>query len=304
MALCMRVSAGSMRQAVNGAYIHKLRPSWTNSVSAFSAPPISKRGSAETKRAGADHLNEVYSFLLGECLELRPEHGDHLLIERGLGDTVIASKPYASAPSERDLPSVCEKMRGRFGDALLGVPGFYRDSRGIVLMPSYSGIFIPVRDERGRIVGLQCRNERSGQPKYTWFSTNPNKYPSGTSSGTPVHFVKPDLAERTGRAVIIEGALKGDIISEYEDVATVAVAGVSSFNADRFGADLRRAIPQLRETIIAFDADWRTNEQVRGGLLRLIRSLKVAGLEIRGWVWDAERGKGLDDLILNSERSS
>ena len=304
MALCMRVAAGSLRQAQNGAHIHILRPTWIDSVPAVSAPPIGRCGNAEVKRAGADHLHKVYSFLLEECLELRPEHGDHLLVERGLGDTVIASKLYASAPSKSNLPSVCEKMRGRFGDALLGVPGFYRDSRGVVLMPSYRGIFIPIRDERGRIVGLQCRSDGNGQAKYTWFSTNPDIYVSGTSSGTPVHYSKPDLVERRGKALLIEGALKADIVSEHLNMATVAVAGVSSFNADTFGADIQRSLPQLRDAMIAFDADWRTNEQVRGGLLRLIRSFKAAGLTIQGRVWDAERGKGLDDVLLNSDRSS
>jgi hypothetical protein len=300
LAFCMRESAGSIKRARNNANIHILRPTWTNIVSAVSAPPISKRGNAETKRAGATHLHEVYSFLLGDCLELRPEHGDHLLVERGLGDTVIASKLYASAPSKSDLSSVCEKMRGRFGDALLGIPGYYRDSRGVVLMQSYRGIFIPIRDERGRIVGLQCLSDGNGQSKYTWFSTNPDSYPSGTSSSTPIHYSKPDLAERTGQALVIEGALKADIVSEYEGVATIAIAGVTSFNGESFGADLRRAIPQLRETTIAFDADWKTNLQVKAGLLRLRESLKAAGLIVKVRDWEAKRGKGFDDVLLKS----
>ena len=167
----------------------------------------------------------------------------------------------------------------------------------------YSGLLIPVRDVRGRISGLQCRSDGKEQPKYKWFSTNPERYLSGTSSGTPIHFVKPDLAARTGHALIIEGALKADIVSEYEEVAAIAVAGVSSFKVDSFGADIRRAIPQLNEAIIAFDADWKTNSQVREGLSRLRSSLKAAGLIIKVRVWNADDGKGLDDLILNSERS-
>src|SRR3712207_5979213 len=54
LALCMRVSAGSVKQAQNRAFVHVLRPYFDYRVPAVSAPSLSKRGSAETKRAEAD----------------------------------------------------------------------------------------------------------------------------------------------------------------------------------------------------------------------------------------------------------
>lgn len=304
LALCMRESAGSTSVARNGAYVHVLRPYFGYRVPAVSAPAIGKRGSAEQKRADSDRLNAVYTYLLEECLTLRPEHADHLLNERGLGDTVISAKLYASVPDEKELPEVCAAMAGRFGDGLRGVPGFYRNEDGKWWMPQRSGFFIPIRDALGRVVGLQSRSDGGRGSKYLWLSTNPNEYTSGTSSGTPAHFSKPDLARRTGRAIIIEGALKGDIVSELEETATIAITGVQAFNPDTFGQELRQDIPQLRETVIAFDADWKTNEQVNKGLLRLGESLEAARLKVKVREWDSSFGKGLDDALLNEERKT
>ncbi len=303
LALCMRESVGSVKRARNNAYVHVLRPTWVSRVSAVAAPLIDKCGSAETRQADTDHINEVFSFLLEECLELSGEHGDHLMNQRGLSDTTIAANLYASAPDKNKLPVVCEAMSHRFGDSLHGVAGFYKNGESRWWMPQHRGIFIPVRDAQGRIVGIQSRRDDEGKPKYLWLSSNPENYPSGTSSGTPIHYVKPDLAARSGVAICTEGIIKADIISEYAESATVAIAGVSSFNAETFGMELRLSIPALREVIIAVDADWKDKQTVKEGLFRMGHSLRAAGLDVKVRCWNAQLGNGLDDALLSNERS-
>jgi hypothetical protein len=302
----MRVSAGSLKQAVNGAFVHILIPKAINEVSATSARHISiggDGGNKLTSTADANHLNAVYSYLLEECLTLTAEHGDHLLNERKLGDTTIAAKLYASMPDSHSLHIVCAAMQERFGEQLQGVPGFFRDSNQRWKMPRYEGFFVPVRDVQGRIIGMQIRRDGDVKPKYLWFSTPPDKFPDGgTSSGTPVHFVKPDLARHSGFTVITEGALKSDVIAERLECSVIGLAGVSAFNSDTFGLELQQAIPQLRHVAIAFDADWQSKKPVRDALKRLINTLTNSNLTIVGLTWDNNLGKGLDDYFIEIER--
>lgn len=304
LALCMRVSAGSVKQAANGAYVHILRPNIKHVTSATSATRIGDGGGGGNREGvGADHLNTVYSYLFGECLTLTAAHGDHLLIERGLSDTTIAAKLYASMPLVNELPRICAAMQERFGEQLNGVPGFYKDDSQRWKMPHCDGFFIPVRDSENRVVGAQIRHDGNVTKKYRWFSTSPDKFPvGGASSGTPLHFVNPDLAKRNGLAVITEGALKSDCIAERIECAVIGLAGVNSFNSDTLVLELQQAIPELRRVVIAFDADWQTKKQVRDALKRLIHTLKRTDLTIVGVSWDDFLGKGLDDYLTEIQR--
>lgn len=302
IALCMRESAGSVKQADNNAYIHVLTPNFNNVSSAISTSPIDDCGNCGNGSADEDQRNAVYSYLLGDCLILKPEHGEQLLSERGLGDKAIAAKLYASIPSHNEWERVCQDMQKRFGDDLAGVPGFFKED-GRWKMPRYEGFFIPVRDAQCRIVALQIRG--SFDSRYLWFSTPPEKYPHGTSSGTPIHFVKPDLVKQQGgHALITEGALKGDIISEYEDEAVIALASATAFNSAEIGAELKRALPELLKVSIAYDADWRENPAVKNALRRLVRALRAAEFDVNVRIWNISLGKGYDDALLAVERAA
>lgn len=303
IALCMRVSAGSVRQAANGASVHVLRPSYFDFGSAKTATPIRDGGGGGRKiveKADVERLHSVYSFLLGECLTLNPKHAEQLLEGRCLSDTTIATNLYASMPDEDELPETCRRMRERFGDSLRGVPGFYSDTGGDLKMFYVSGLVIPIRDVRGKISALQIRPDVMLKSKYCWFSTNPEKFENGTSSNAPLHFVKPDLARGGEFTLITEGALKADVISELSECSVIGIAGVTTFNPNTFGAELLEAIPELRRVAIAVDADWRTNKAVRGGLKRLINTLGKTNLQVVVVDWEAAHGKGLDDLLAGT----
>lgn len=309
LALCMRELSGSTKTARNGAFIHVLNPQHGERVSALSATSISKFGNsgkptAVVYRADADRTNEVYTFFLDE-LELTEQHANKLLNERGLSDTTIAAKLYASVPPAWVLADLMKKVRERFGDNLKGVAGFYKDENGIwQFNKPQSGFFVPCRDEKGRIQAMMVRQDITGKNKYIWVSTNPDKekFKEGTSSGAPLHFVLPDLVKETGEIIITEGALKADCISEFTGKSVVALAGVTCANFEELPANLQKALPELQKVLIAYDADFIKNDAVRTALVKLNRSLKRFGYEVSVLQWDLTHGKGLDDLLLNDSR--
>jgi hypothetical protein len=108
--------------------------------------------------------------------------------------------------------------------------------------------------------------------------------------------------------ILTEGALKADVSAHLLDnkYAVIAVAGVSSFSED-FGRRLRELIPELRQVVIAFDADQGRKPEVQKALERLRGSeekpdggtLREAGLDVRELRWAEEKGKGLDDYLLS-----
>jgi hypothetical protein len=77
----------------------------------------------------------------------------------------------------------------------------------------------------------------------------------------------------------------------------IALAGVSSFHED-FGRWLREQMPELRQIVIAFDADAPRIHEVQQQLERLSRTLSDEGLDVRKLVWNESQGKGLDDYLL------
>jgi hypothetical protein len=292
----------SEKLAVDGRYIHSLNDNLNlqTKPTAVSTLPVGECGSVAVPRADADLCDAVNRALL-ESLELTDAHGSHLLDERGLSDTTIAANLYASAPNRSKAREVCDELSRRFD--LTGVPGFYRKD-GVWRLRYYGqGFYVPYRDVRGRIEGLQVRLDE-GETRYKWLSTNDAcKFPLGASSGAPAHFSKPDLAQQSGFAFITEGGLKSDRIAEFTDKACVGIAGVDSFKGT-FGTELREALPELRTVEIVYDIDWREKPEVRKALARLRQTLRAADLFVTVRIWDAAKGKGFDDFLFNLERNT
>lgn len=270
------------------------------SVVVGKSAPGAKQSVAPTA-AEPERLNEVYKYFL-ESLRLDSRHGDHLLNERGLGDTTIAEKLYASIPDEDGWREINREMRRQFGDKLRGVAGFYKGGESLEWKARIyrNGYFIPCRNAKGLIIGLLIRPDGvNPKPKYYWFSTPPADYIGGTSSGTPLHFVKPDLVKKTKQIIITEGALKADRISEFTGEAVVAIAGVSCF-PETIATDLQRQLPELERVVIAFDMDMWTNPNVKTALIKLICLFQASGLEVQVKNWDIAEGKGYDDYLFTN----
>jgi hypothetical protein len=301
LAICKYVPSKS--QARDGRWIHVLRE--LSPLERARALAQKSRLDETDRRAEAnadtDRRDAVYRYMLGDCLLLTPEHGDALL-ERGLGDTMIASRLYVSAPTPKRASDVCDELASRF--SLENVPGFFREGgrwRLNIHEYNHPGILIPVCDVCGRIAAIQIRRDTEADPRYVWLSSS--RKPHGVTSGAPVHFAQPDLVKRTGRAIITEGSLKADVCAEMLGCCFAGIAGVDVFPSN-FGASLRADLPDLREVIIGYDADWRRNDAVRKALMRLCAAARAADLRVRMWDWDRGNGKGLDDYLVARERKT
>lgn len=241
-----------------------------------------------TPGAGAGHVDAVLRALVGEHLTLSQQHRESLLA-RGLTHEVITRNGYATAPTRQRAAEISLSL-SRLG--LEGVPGFYREGGAWRMAVTAPGFYVPVRDERGRLSGLQLRRD-VGDPKYLWLSSADR--PCGASSGAPPHFA--GVASDVDELLITEGALKADVISCLSGAAVVGLAGVQAFGDD-FAARLRRSFPRLRRAVVAYDRDLVSNPHVFCALERLTNQLRGAYLQVRARVWQTHH-KGYDDFLLS-----
>lgn len=281
-ALCMRKA--SARPARRGG-------GWWHSFTHEPLPPRARpapRPGTTSPSAGPDHVDRVLRVLIREHLALSPVHRESLLA-RGLTCDALERNGYASAPTHARAAEISRAL-SRLG--LEGVPGFYREGGAWRMAVTAPGFYIPVRDERGRVAGLQLRRD-SGAPKYLWLSSA--NRPCGASSGAPPHFagVGADVEE----LLVTEGALKADVISCLSGAAVVGLAGVQAFGDD-FSSRLRRSFPRLRRAVVAYDRDLVNNPHVFSALERLIDQLRGAFLQVRVRVWPSPH-KGYDDFLLS-----
>jgi hypothetical protein len=241
------------------------------------------------ERAGADHIDCLLTTLLRKHLALSERHRAALRA-RGLSESELERNGYASALTPEEGSRIAGELSA-FG--LGGVPGFYTKGGEWHMRDYGAGFFVPVRDERSRIAGLQLRRDE-GEPRYIWFSSN--GYPCGTSSGAPIHYARPHLLYDATEVLLTEGAVKADVASYFTDAPVIAAAGVHNFGQD-FAANLRVKFPNLRTTFIAFDSDFRVKPQVKAALEKLMRDLAGIGFKVRVRTWPPEY-KGLDDYLL------
>lgn len=302
LALCQRVSNGSIKQAKDNSYIHVLEEKPRIKTVVKKSPKISN------PKADISRCNAVYKALLertqvcNEDIEekefsaLYSYHANQFL-ERGLGDDTIARNLYASVPDKDTASKLVQRLSKDFD--LTGIPGFYKDPSGQWQLNTYhKGFYVPFRNHKGLIFGLQIRLDKPVNGKrYVWLSSPNNE--GGASSGSPLHFVNVNLIQKTGEIYITEGALKADVIAELHKVGVVAIAGVKTVNAEILTTALKILFPQLVSVYLAFDMDFQTNENVQKALLNMeMEFQKWKGLEVKTLVWDLKDGKGFDDYLL------
>jgi hypothetical protein len=250
----------------------------------------------EQFRASVEHVDALLTTLIRERLTLAPEHHESLEA-RGLTFKEIAAHGYRSVPDEATGDVIAASL-AQFD--LSGVPGFFRDGARWRMKRCPNGFFIPVRNERSQIVGLQVRLlPQLGDTKYLWFSSGTMR--EGTGSGAPIHFAKPHLLPAANEVLISEGSLKANLISHFTGSPVVAAAGVGNFGAD-FAARLFALCPHVTP-IIAFDTDWMIKPQVAAAMEKIKRELRAAGFRFKVRSWPS-RYKGLDDYLLACHVSS
>ncbi|HEX8502631.1 MAG TPA: DUF3854 domain-containing protein [Pyrinomonadaceae bacterium] len=262
-----------------------------------------------TERAPADIINGILTYILRKGLTLKDEHRTQMRVVRGLSGEWIDSQVYRSTfGSEAERDAVAE-LAAPYLDAFGGgVPGFYHDGRRWRSVYTASGIFIPARDEYGRIQALAYRldSPRDGC-KYIWWSSNPEtvddagrqKYPLGGASGAPVHFANRPAMWGAEELTVVEGTLKADICAALSGLPVVGVAGVN--NTRGLAERLCRNLPHLRRVNVAFDKDVFSKPQVADALERLVTQLEAERFTVRVRMWPGE-AKGFDDFLLSQIR--
>jgi hypothetical protein len=240
----------------------------------------------------------LYRVLLCS-LELSEQDRDSLL-GRGLRDKDIKRNGYRTLTpesSERAVNKLIDKVGMEAAQKLPGVAWYFyqhpKHGKQKFSRPAVSsGLLIPVRDDRRRIIACQVR---TGNPdrKYVWFSGQ------NASSGAPAHV--PAGVRKIGEKVrVIEGPLKADVVHALDpSVPTLAVPGVA--NWQKILPVLKRA--GVKQVQIAFDADCQTNENVLSALGCFGCELRLEGYDVLVEFWKLDQGKGLDDLLLNGGTS-
>lgn len=285
IAMCWRVQ--SDRQSKSGSWLHfsdnyEARTFPVQRV--YEPPPI----------APIERRHAAYSALLDK-LFLSAAHTRQLTERRHLTEETITIQGFASVP-DRALAALTAGELSKDHDLNL-VPGFFlKGERWRIRFAGMAAMFIPIRDAKGRIAALQVRrDEERCENKYMMFSSYGDDFPQGASSGAPPHFAKPHRC--VDGVVITEGALKANIAADILDVCVVGLVAVGTFS-DRIGWELRNALPSLRRVLIAYDADWKTNDKVERQMKRLKGVLEHAGIHHAVWEWPMEQGKGLDDYLI------
>jgi len=290
MAICMRVQ--SEHETRNGGHLHILEDGASRERVMALTVEVKQHA-----RAGIERRDAIHHELLGALTLTARDHKN--LVKRGLDEAAITRGGYKSVPSSVSVHDVSARFKDR---DMAGIPGFYKQDESWKLNANdwHAGFLVPVRDIRGRIEGFQIRRAevKTDEPRYVWLSSS-NKN-DGASSGAPAHFRNPDRVLQTNQVIITEGALKADTAAHLlgERHCVIALAGVGSFRED-FGRWLRELMPELRQIVIAFDADAASNSAVQHQLERLGETLRSAGLDVRELRWEQSKGKGIDDYLLN-----
>lgn len=287
--LCLCRYEPSEKVATDGRFIHQLK---TSSVISNQEFVKSDKGRVEKTVADIERLDAVYSAFLGS-LEFKESHRHNLINERGMLESSIVKNGYASVPESEQRFKVVQSLSESFD--LSGIPGFYQESGKWVLHLTYSGFYVPFRDERGRIAGMQIRRDEPVKNKYLWFSSD--KKATGAKSTNPIHVANFEAIRKYKNVFLTEGALKADIVANFTEAGLVAIGGVSSVNPDKLIDKISNSLPEVEKIVVAFDMDWQVKDEVRGAIFRLTEKLKNSSYKTLALTWDLNLGKGLDDIL-------
>lgn len=228
----------------------------------------------------------TYSAFLGK-LSLAKDHLENLL-GRGLSAADIERNGYKTTPVMAS--QFYAKQLQAEGYYLSGVPGFYRNEKGVwSFVPTKRGILIPVRNRAGEIQGLQLRCDNVTHRKFRWVSSAGMK--DGCRAEGWVHIAGNDYT----KIILTEGPMKADVIHALTGKTVLAVPGVNALTKLKETlTDLRDV--GLKEIKTAFDMDFSLNAHVQNGYRALLQLLDEMGFRYGILLWDPQY-KGLDDFV-------
>lgn len=268
--------------------------------------------------------NKTYNAFL-ELMPLTQKTLDNLL-SRGLTENWIEALNYKTFPNmnEAERCNISKKLLAS-GCVLEGVPGFYMNKAGNwTFIQLTQGTIMPCRNHRGLISGLQIRkdddcriyNEESGEweAKCSWFSSKGRN--KGTGAHADVHYAcefmplkeKPSIERPVFEKgfYLTEGIMKADIVhATFNNLPLLAVPGVHALKG------LEEQIKRVKamgaeEIVIAYDMDYKTNENVKAALEKTEKLIEENGLKMSVFNWETEvevngekiNLKGLDDMSV------
>ncbi|URZ01284.1 DUF3854 domain-containing protein [Clostridium felsineum] len=253
----------------------------------------------EAKKAASVKLNciayiqvrdKVYRNLIRK-LSLSQKHYLNLR-NRGLSEKNILENGYKTLPFDKKLKKkICRELI-EAGFNLAGIPGFYTDkyNNWTFWTPKEGGFLVPVIDYLGRVQGCQIR-KNVAKKKYPWFSSSYMENGTQCNGFIHVHWNKEHSSKKI---VITEGALKATTAGILSNTTFIAVPGVNSINY--LPEVLKLLKPQ--KIYIAYDMDYKKNEDVQKALNKLKWTLRVNRYNYTQSVWN-EEFKGIDDYMLH-----
>jgi P4 family phage/plasmid primase-like protien len=252
------------------------------------------------ERADTDTLSLVYNLLL-DNLPLEEKHVEQLQA-RGYGPVgkvgrLARQLGYRTLGRERARAAYALVKAG-LEEKLPTVPGFFvqkKNGRRYWTVAGGSGLLIPVRDEKRRIVGLVVRLDDApkGTGKYRWISSKRYGGPGPVWAPHQPLF-EGDITE----ARLTEGPLKADLATHLSGMLTVGLPSVAGW---RRAAKTFRTLG-VKVVRLAFDADASTNPHVAEALRGAAHDLRSQGFTVRLERWQQAHGKGIDDVLSGSKQ--
>ncbi len=272
----------------------------------------------EEKIADNETLDKTYSAFLNQ-MPLKDKTIINLK-SRGFNEEEIRYKTFIQF-TEAEKVEICQNLLSD-GYTLRGVPGFYTNkAKNWTFIQLTQGTIMPCINYKGLITGLQIRkdddcrrkDEVTGETeaKCSWFSSKDRE--NGTGAHANVHYacefvslpqkIKPIIKDKI---FITEGIMKADLFHQiYPDIPLLAVPGVHATNGLKDELIRMRDIG-VREVILAYDMDYKSNKSVEAALNRTKEIINETGFNLKIYEWNPEitiKGKkfylkGIDDLAV------
>ena len=262
--------------------------------------------------------HQVYTKFLDQLTLSKKHHDD--LIARGLSEEEIIKGKYKTVPVGGFKTFAENSLTYEIKDQLRrhrqwGIPGFYginTDSVGVVALDN--GYFVPVKDEKGYISGMQIRFDalpdnapdykKEHYAKYKWFTSNfKDKVKGCSASGSEnIHYAG-DWLKSPKQVILTEGVLKADVAAALSKKMTGKKAQpilglVGVYNYEQLSFELAKLqYNGLEKVVLAVDMDYREKPQVAQAMNNIIEIIKKNNLKCEVFKWDPTY-KGIDDYFL------
>lgn len=281
----------------------------------FKRIPVRKEYCPNRKR-DTSHLTKVYSAFVAAAGDVSGAHKRYLAQSRDIQgwekDFFEWPNPNSNSFWRRFSRELKEQgVTTSMVRAIQYVPGF---SFNIESMRPYflssEGIGIILRDESGKISGLQLRPDDGGNgAKYKLFSSSwaelnnmdrPNSF-DGASLKQAIDILYPPNKGEIKGAAVTEGKFKAIQLAKM-GYAVLSINGVNCWSIilPDFLSLVKRL--NLQSVHIYFDADMEEKLGVAEAATELFKAISAEGLDVYFVVWPKSLGKGIDDMLLAGYR--